>query len=468
MPILKSHIDNFTLLRLVVGEATRAEEAQTSTHLEACRRCQRAVSQLRQVDRGLRRLASKGLLDAPLSASDLPDGDSFRLRPTVATSRSPRRSSAPLEATTLRSEAISQQEQLLEAVAGNTAARAVESLDLGDPSQRLALLYALQESGRRIAESPERASAFAAAAISRLDSSAHSADSNTLSDTIAPWFLLWGQAHVLAAQGYLWAKDFKRAGSSLRVAYHAFGKTGDETGLAVTELNESQRRSFVGLGQTALVLAARARKTFEERGLDDLAARAVVAEGLAHFDLGEHEQAVAAYRASLPVFERYALWSNFVGATNSIATSLVQLGRLDEARREYARALRRFSGKEHRSWQGFLRVGIAEILFAAGRFQEAARSAAAAGNVFADCGLRANALIVWLLEIECWAKSGDIGRSQSRLDAFFRASQDEKAINPSVRREIERAVTGAKPHVDQLAKLRSRLGDELLRVAARA
>ncbi len=467
MPVVKSHVDEFTLLRIIVGEATRAEETQASTHLETCKRCQKALSELEQVDRGLRRLALKGLLDEPHGVDDLPSGDPFRRRPTVATNRSSRRSTLPLETGSLRSEATFYQRRLLESVANNTAVTAVEGFDLGDSSQRLGLLYALQESGRRIAESPERASHFASAAISRLESSSRSAYSDTVPEAIAPWFLLWGQAHVLAAQGHLWTKNFKRAGSSLRVAYRAFGKIGDETSLAITELNESQRRSFVGLGQTALVLAARARKTFEERGLDDLAARAMVAEGLAYFDLEQHEQAVAAYRTSLPVFERYALWSNFVGATNSIATSLVQLGRLDEARREYARALRRFSREDHRSWQGFLRIGIAEILFAAGRFRDAARSAAAAGKVFADCGLRANALIVWLLEIECWARCGDMVRSQNRLDAFLRASQAEQAIDRTVRRKMESALAGARPNLDQLAKLRSRLGDELLRSSAR-
>lgn len=462
MPGVRPHLDDFTLLRFVVGDVTPAERTQVRSHVDDCLKCNATLAELKKVDRGLRRLASEGLF-ADLSDT-LPTRDPFRRRPRAPAPKpgSTERSRIPPDTVGIASRAVALQKRVRESLVGGRIREAVASLDLEDPEHRFALLYSLQESGRLITESPRQALAFAAETIRRLRGIPRKATARAPAERLVPWESLWGHAHLLAAKAYLWTKEFDRAEPSLRIAYRAFGSVGDETNLAIVEFTESQRRSFVKQGRAALVLAIRARTTFEDRGLDDLAARATVAEGLALFDLDEREESVAAYRKALPVFERYGLWSNYVGALNSIATSLTSLGRLDEARGEYARALRRFSGKDHRSWQGFLRIGLAEILQSAGRFHQAALSAGAAGRIFSDGGMRANALIVWLFEVECWARHGDLGRARARLDAFGEAARLEKAIDPSVRRQLETALRATRLDFEELATLRSRLDEQLL------
>ena len=134
-------------------------------------------------------------------------------------------------------------------------------------------------------------------------------------------------------------------------------------------------------------------------------ARARTAEGIALSTLDRDEEALAALRLALPVFEHFELGSNSVGALNSIAVCLRKLGRVDEARREYARLLRRISPRDHRSRVGFLRFGLAQLLFSAERYREAALSFGRSARLLVEAGFEANALTAFLFEIESWARS---------------------------------------------------------------
>jgi tetratricopeptide (TPR) repeat protein len=262
--------------------------------------------------------------------------------------------------------------------------------------------------------------------------------------------------------GLLWLKEYSRARPHLIMAYRSFARAGaDELSFALVEQIESQRRSLSGDGRSALLLVRRARKTFEAHGMEDYAARAMVCEGLAHCALEAHEEAVLAFRGALPVFERHQLWSNYIGALNSSANSLTRLGRFEEARREYARLLRRFSHDEHRYWLGYVRIGFAEALFAARRFDEAARAAAQAGGVFGEAGLRAHQLIALLLEVESWARHGDLDRARGRLDVFRAEVERDHALDPAVQRELVAALSGANPDYENVSSLRRRVGDLL-------
>jgi tetratricopeptide (TPR) repeat protein len=274
--------------------------------------------------------------------------------------------------------------------------------------------------------------------------------------------MLRAHAHLLLAMALLWLKEFSRARRHLIVAYNSFARAGaDEVSFALVETIESQRRSLSGEGGTALLLARRACKTFESYGMDDYAARATVTEGLAHCALDADEEAVSSYRSALPVFERHRLWSNYVGALNSAANSLTRLGRFDEARREYARALRRFSHEEHRYWLGYVRIGFAEALFAARRFGEAARAASQAGAVFGNAGLRAHQLIALLLEVESWARAGDLDAARGRLEFFRREVERDHALDAAVQRELVAALSGTNPDYENISSLRHLVTDLL-------
>ena len=195
--------------------------------------------------------------------------------------------------------------------------------------------------------------------------------------------------------------------------------------------------------------------------MEDYAARARAAEGLAHAILEEPEEALEAFRAAIPVFERQGLWSNYVGALNNAATFLTSLGRFDEARADYARALRRLSREQHRYWLGYLRIGFAEVLFAGGRFAEAAAAAARAEGIFEDAGLRAHQLIALLLEVESWARHGSLARARGRLEIFWKEIARDGALDPRVRQELADALSGANPDYQAISGLRQQIDDIL-------
>jgi tetratricopeptide (TPR) repeat protein len=460
---LNLHLDDFTLLRYTAGDLDLAEQAETGKHLEACPSCLNVLQKMRQLDAELMAIATDP------SRFDQGEGDDFQFSPEDPFQRRPQ-SARPRDeafgfserhldaAVAASSLGVEGQARLLAALSDSRRLTAeLGSLDFSEAGDRFSLLYALQSAGHRIAESPTRALRFSQASLSVLRAKNRSvaSASHEEAERQVPRLLLAGQAHMLAGQACIWTGDFEKAQTHLRLAYRSFAQGGgDETSLALVEHIESQRRSFVGKGREALVLAKRATATFEAMGLEDLAARAKVSQGLAFFDLDQQEDAVKTYRETLPVFEKCNLWSNYVGALNSIGTSLVKLGRLSEARQEYAKALRRLSRDEHRSWLGFIRHGLADVLFAAGRYREAAISLTQAARLYAECGLPARSLTASLFEIESWARSGDLERAHHRLELFRAEVARQQSLDPSVLRQVENALAGLDPEFHNIADLR--------------
>lgn len=456
-----AHLDEFTLLRLAARDLSAEERGSAERHLSTCRVCGTALADLRELDSRMRALAEVGLLEDPPDDA-FPADDPFRLRPTAGTrprvTREDRGSA--LKASERGMElhvGILKSAKSSEALEALFADLAVERLD-----HRFGLLYALQEAGRRSAESPLAASDLARRTLRWLRDGRRATGSPEWesAERLVPTLVLRGQARLLLGVALLWSKDYSESRNHFVAAYRSFVRGGaDLTSLAAVELAESQRRGLAEEGASALTLARRARQTFEEIGLEDYAARAMVAEGLALTALGRSEEAVASYRRALPVFEKHSLWSNSVGALNSTATALIKLGRIDEARREFARALRRFSREPNKHWLGYLRCGLAEAMFAAGHHSEAAVSAARAVRTFEEEGLRALMLIAMLLEIECWARSGNTPRARHRLDLFWTEVERDGALDRVVVQKLQAALTGTDPNYERLCSLRQEMND---------
>ena len=458
------HLDDFVLLRCVVDDLAEDERASVVFHLDGCPECRATVTSLEKLDGGLRAVASTGSFgEGPM---ELAPDDPFRRRPSLRTTDRTGGGIPPAATAIAASErGTVLRDRILEAVRHGEG---LSDLGLREADQRYALLYALQQVGREIAEDPVRASAFADAVLRRVhaESATRRAPEEAELAEAVPLSVIRGQAHLLTAMACMWTRDYARARSSLVFSYRAFARGGGgEMDLAHVELVEAQRRAFANEGEGALALARRAQTTFEELGLDDFAARAIGARGLAYSTLGREEDAVRCFREALPVYERHELWSNYVGCLNSIATSLNSLGRAEEARREYARALRRFSQERHRYWLGFLRTGLAETLFAAGRFSEASVAAARAAQVFRDAGMRAYSYIATLLEIESRARQGSLDRARHRLDLLRREISRDRTVDPSVIREIADALSAADPDLERLGTLRLQVEELISRTA---
>lgn len=456
------HLDEFTLLRLAARDLSVRELGSAEDHLSTCETCGRALEDIRTLDVELRRLAEAGDLggsaDTPFAADD-----PFRSRP-VPRPRPPGAEDAGRATLEASERGMELQTEILEAAKSPAALGArLAELSPERTDHRLGVLYALQEASRRSAEDPFAGMRLAEEALrwlrQRPGSNVETEDASV--ERTVPRAALRAQANMLRGIGRLWTKEYAKAQRHFAVAYRLFARAGaDLTSFAVVELGEAQRRALASEGPaSALAIVRRARETFEELGLGDYVARAMAIEGLALDSLGRREEAVESCRGALALFERYELWAAYVGTLNCEATFLIKLGRVDEARREFARALRRFSAEQHRYSLGYIRIGLAEALFAAGHYSEAAVAAGRAARVFAECSLRAHTLIAMLLEVECWARSGSIERARRRLDLFWAEIDRDGALDAVVIEELAGALSGADPNYEKLASLRSQLSD---------
>ncbi len=457
---MSAHLDEFTLLRYAASDLDGRERETADDHLHVCKRCVAALSAMEELDQQLRAITGDF---AP--SGDLDPADPFARRPE--TLPRPRAAAPAREAENLATVALEASEaartesgRILETA--KSSRRELDSFlsgsSLSDLTVRFALLYALQEAGLEIAESPMRALGLALAALDRLQGEV-AGDPMTPAERILPLRTLAAQAHLLAGQGRNWTGELEQARGHFEQAYRAFGEsTGDDLSLAIVELYESQRRAFAGDPKAGLSLARRARATFEELELEDYAARARVAEGISLSKLGRESEALEAFQSAVPVFQKRELWSNYVGAVNAVGACLARQGRLDEARREYARALQSVSRDRHAAWVGYIRNGLALVLFQAGNYRAAALAFLQVSRLFRDLGNIANALTASLYEIESWAACGQLARAAQRFEIFRTEVARHDALDPVIVRQLEAALSGNDPDLEEVAKLRDSAG----------
>jgi tetratricopeptide (TPR) repeat protein len=449
------HPEDFELLCYTAGELEETQCDAVRAHLAECGRCLIALTEIRQVDASLRAGTRVGATEPDQFSSD----DPFRVRPE----RTHRAGRATRDLADLGIEAAqmgsAEVDTFLSAAqdSAEEAQRFLADLSLADPGARYLLLYGLDEAVRRLPDAPGRFLRVAEAVLGRLESENRpSLTSPPDAEILVPIGNLVGQAHQLAGQAANWTGELERARLHLEASYRSFRRDSesDEIRLALTEYYESQRRAFAGLPSEALVLAKRAGATFERFGMEDFSARARVAEGLALAEQGDYERSLPLFRNALPVFEKLGLWKNYISVLSSIGNSLGRLGRLDEARREYARSLKRVSRDQHPSLLAFLRMGLGRVLFFGHRYADAAKSFLQAAGLFREVEQIGDLLCANLWEIESWARSGDTARARHRLE-IFRASVDHvNALDPFVGHQLEEALSGRDPDLERIAELR--------------
>ncbi len=452
------HLDDFTLLRYAALDLDGAERGEAEEHLRGCAQCAHVLGSLEKLDVEMKTLAKDFAQEAGFAS-----GDPFAARPEEprhSRGRAPRLQNLAEIALEASERAGDESGRILEAARRpqSELASSLSDLSLADLGIRFGLLYALQEAGREIAESPLRALGLGLAAVGRL-AKEHAGDAPEATERIVPLEMVAAQAHLLAAQGRTWTGELEKAKGHFEQAYRLFGRsTGDEASLAMVELGEAQRRAFAGDSLTGLALARRCRMSFTDMGLEDFVARACVAEGICLSKLGREAEALAAFQSAIPVFQQRELWSNYVGAVNAVGACLGRTGRLDEARREYARVLKSISREKHAAWVGYVRNGLAMVLFEAGSYREAALAFVQTSRVFRDLGLVAHTLTASLFEIESWARAGDLGRASHRLEIFRAEVARHDALDQAIVRRLEEALSGSDPDLAKVAKLRQSAG----------
>jgi len=170
--------------------------------------------------------------------------------------------------------------------------------------------------------------------------------------------------------------------------------------------------------------------------------------------LGRHEAAVTAYWEAVPEFEKRHLWSNDIGALNSLGLVLTRLGRFDQARSAYAKALRRFSRDEHSSWMPLIRHGLAELLFASGRYIDAAHSFRDVKNAISELPFGYWHLKWGLQEIKTWARAGEVDRARVLLEELSEEAKRQGALEAKMLRRLKSSLSGKNPNLERLGALR--------------
>ncbi len=466
MPGTVNHLDDFTLLRHVAKDLSDFEERATRRHLRSCGVCQRNLGKIEELDYVFRE-AGPGLFSEPES-EELPSGDPFRRRPAPRSLTRPgagaKGPAMAAECIAAAKEAAQRKDSLLSCRdAGGEALRgAFDQLRLSELADRFAVGYALEEAVSRMVEAPGRWLRFAETALARLAEESKSRRSPSMADAAYPLADLVGRAHLLAGIARNWTGEFERGGHNLLLAYRAFAKgAGSGVDLARVELAEATRRSFVERADEGLILATRAARTFSDFGITDEEARAQAVKGLALSRKGRDEEALGAYRAALPAFERLGLWNAYASTLQNVGASLMHLGRLDEARREYARALRKVSRAERPAVHAFIRRNLAMTLFEAGQYAQAAPAFGSAASLFEQLGATADALPTLLFQIECLARSGARARARSLMAAFRLRVEELGALDGSTLEELDAALSGRHPDLTSLARLRDEVEETL-------
>ena len=462
------HPDEFALLRYAACELSADDRRSIDTHVQSCGPCSRRLDRTFALDTALREVADCGALAITDDdeMSQLPLGDPFRQRPEYP-AFVPRRAGDALHFAAFARDASDRSLALRESLRAampdpKTLSGLLGNLALSDPAARYAILYAMQDSGREIASSPVAALRFAEQVLERLRKSSSGSGEDADVEALVPLLMLRGQAHLLAGQACNWIAQFDQAKTHLRLAYRSFGKAGgDEIGLAIVEHVEAQRRFLLDRGAEALVLAKRAKASFESFGIEDLTAKADVAVGTALGKMGREAEAIPLLYSALAVFERRGIWSNYVATLSNLCTILQKVGRLDDAKREYARAIRRVPPESSGLYLAIIRHGLAEVLFLGQRYREAAASFSRASRLAADHGLTANSLDASLFEIESWARSGDISRARHRLELFQERVAGTCGLDPHVLAGIQNALAGSTPDLETLSDLRQRAGTDV-------
>jgi tetratricopeptide (TPR) repeat protein len=394
------------------------------------------------------------------SEQDLPQGDLFRKRPHLGSASGLNDMLSFEKTVSSASKLLAKRMMEVAFQSSEDIVGFLQGLDLAVRRNTDAMLLAVKDLGLEIARDPIRLLTFVSLLLPRIERE-RAASSKTAKSVRNYWSYILAWTHRLAGMALLQAGDFPRAGPHLQKAYRLLVMTSrSDFDLASVEFVESQRRTFMSRAQEGLALARRTHSTYDSLGLASNAARAKVAAGMALGMLGRYEAAVAEYFAAIPEFEERQLWSNYIGAVNSLGLALTRLGRFDEARRAYAKALRRFSRPEHASWMPLVRHGLAELLLASGRYEDAAHSFREVRHAIEDLPFGYWHLKWGLQEVEAWARAGELERAQRLLEDLLSDAESHGALDLAMSRRLRKAVGGKVQNLERLGKLR----EEMVRV----
>ncbi len=448
-----SHPSEADLLNLAAGREAEGMEACRKHLEEGCRLCDVRLSELAELVETVR---DEVAFNAILEGDNLPAIPEFGrtlpfLKPVPQLEEIYRlaQNADPL-AEGLLAAARESDEAL------DTSLRAL----YGNPSRGFALLYACQKANALIPQDPLRALELARSVYEEAKTLM---DANTEArlTTPAPRETVQAEAKLLESQAQnmlACSIEARLAANEARELFRAGGDVG--FGLALADYYEGSAASFSNDYVAGERLLKKALKVFAEFGQDNLMGRAEAALATLYFKRGDEARALPYFDHAIELFDPVEDVRFLTASLINRSTALSRLGRLDEARASYARALHLARKLRSEAHIVAIRSGLAQIDMHRGEYVRALRAFQELSRDEKAAGWPQQAFFSDLFAAECL---GRLGRDAEMAEIVLtlRSERKHNPFAPSPAMEelfacLEKGILDA----DLVAHVRSFLQDE--------
>jgi tetratricopeptide (TPR) repeat protein len=308
-------------------------------------------------------------------------------------------------------------------------AAAMRALD-GKPYRGFALLYAAQKAAPLVGVDPRRALALAQA-IHAEAASLVEVNRESRASTPAPRQAVQAEAHLLESQALVMMGEAVEARAAAAAARPLFAEAGDlGFGAALCDYFEGEAATFGRDYAAAEQLIRSALRTFEEFGQDHYLAMSEAAIGTVIENRGDHSAALPRFDRAIGLFDPERDARALTMTLNNRANALAQLGRFDEARATYAKALTLALRNDLGSHLRYIRTGLAELDFLRGQFARALRAFREIAAESAANGSPTDVLFARLYVAECLGRTGHFDAMAAEVDSL-RYDRKQTVFSPS-------------------------------------
>jgi tetratricopeptide (TPR) repeat protein len=452
--VTASHPSEADLLNLAAGREAEGLEA-CRKHLEdGCRLCAVRLSELAELVESVR---EEQAFDAILEAEDLPAIPEFGGRTLQFQKPVPQ-----LDEIYLLAQNADPLAEGLIAAARESDAKLDAALRAlwGNPSRGFALLYACQKGNALVAQDPLRALELARAVFEEAKS-LMDANTEVRLNTPAPRESVQAEAKLLESQAQNMlghSMEARLAAIDARELFRAGGDVG--FGTALSDYYEGSAASFAKDYVASERLLKKALKVFSEFGQDNLMGRAEVALATLYLQRGDGARSLSYFDHAIELFDPVEDVRFLTAAHVNRAMALTRLGRLDEARASYARALNFARKLESQAHIAAIRSGLAQVDMQRAEYARALRAFEELSRDEKAAGWHQQAFFTDLFVAECL---GRLGRDEEMGDVVLTLRTEQKrnpfAPSPAIE-ELFACLDQGLLDADLVAHVRSYLEDE--------
>ncbi len=452
--VTASHPSEADLLNLAAGRKAEGLE-ECRRHLEAgCRLCDVRLSELAELVESVREEQAFNEILEGKNLPALPDfgGNTVAFQPRVPQLD---------EIYRIAESAEGLAEEVL-AAARESDAKLDDALRAlyGNPARGFALLYACQKGNALVVQDPLRALELARAVFEEAKS-LMDANTEVRLTTPAPRESVQAEAKLLESQAQVqlgYALESRMAAVEARELFRSAGDMG--FGMALADYYEGSAASFARDYVVGERLLKKALREFDDFRQDNLMGRAEAALGTLYMQRGDEARSLPYLDHAIEVFDPVEDARFLSASLVNRAMIFFRLGRLDDARASYARALT--FARELRSEAHIvaIRSGLAQIDMHRAEYVRALRTFRELARDEREAGWIQQAIFSDLLAAECL---GRLGRDSEMVD-LLRALRRQRKSSPfapsAAMEELFAGLDKRELDTDLVAHVRSFLEDE--------